>query len=81
MTGHALPEVPSPSLNLINGCLVQAISDADAITTPKHPRAVPLLQQLGIVFARTSRVTYAEGIFRCLLEYQRTFQKDLKSSL
>ncbi|BDA43398.1 hypothetical protein COCOBI_04-4100 [Coccomyxa sp. Obi] len=44
--------------------LSQAVSDADAITTGNHPRAVPLLVPLGIVFARTQRVTYAEGVFR-----------------
>ena len=44
---------------------MQAVSHADAVTSPKHPRAVPLLVPLGIVFARTQRITYAEGIFRC----------------
>jgi hypothetical protein len=43
---------------------LQAVSEADAVTTPNHPRVVPLLVQLGLIFARTSRVTYAEGIFR-----------------
>lgn len=45
---------------------VQAVSEADAVTSPKHPRTVPLLVPLGIVFARTQRITYAEGIFRCV---------------
>ena len=35
------------------------------MTSEKHPRAAPLLVQLGLVFARTSRVTIAEGLYRC----------------
>ena len=43
---------------------MQAVNEADRITSEKHPRAVPLLVQLGHVFARTSRVTIAEGLYR-----------------
>ncbi len=43
---------------------MQGVTEADNITREKHPRAVPILVQLGHVFARTSRVTLAEGIFR-----------------
>ena len=43
---------------------MQAVNEADRVTSEKHPRAVPLLVQLGHVFARTSRVTIAEGLYR-----------------
>ena len=42
----------------------QAIQLAESISGAKHPRLVPLLTLLGTVFARTARVTVAEGIFR-----------------
>ena len=43
---------------------MQGVTEADNITREKHPRAVPMLVQLGHLFARTSRVTLAEGIYR-----------------
>ena len=43
---------------------MQAVTEADKVTSEKHPRAAPLLVQLGLVFARTSRVTIAEGLYR-----------------
>ena len=43
---------------------MQGVTEADNITREKHPRAVPILVQLGHLFARTSRVTLAEGIYR-----------------
>jgi len=44
---------------------VQALTEADKVTTERHPRAAPLLVQLGLVFARTAKVTIAEGLYRC----------------
>ena len=43
---------------------MQGVTEADNISRKKHPRAVPILVQLGHLFARTSRVTLAEGIYR-----------------
>lgn len=51
---------------------MQAVTEADKVTTEKHPRAVPLLVQLGLVFARTSRVTIAEGLYRYVSSRIRT---------
>ena len=42
----------------------QAVSLAEGISGAKHPRIVPLLTLLATVFARTARVTVAEGMFR-----------------
>ena len=49
----------------------QAIQLAESISGAKHPRLVPLLTLLGTVFARTARVTVAEGIFRWALQHVR----------
>ena len=47
------------------GCWLQAVTAADQVSRADHPRVVPLLSNLGLVFARTARVMYAEGIYRC----------------
>jgi hypothetical protein len=47
------------------GRLLQAVTLADGVSGAGHPRVVPLLSDLGHVFARTARVMYAEGIYRC----------------
>ncbi|KAK9844083.1 hypothetical protein WJX81_004209 [Elliptochloris bilobata] len=44
--------------------LSQALKLAEGISGAKHPRIAPLLTLLATVFARTARVTVAEGIFR-----------------
>lgn len=54
---------------LSSGWHGQAIQLAESISGAKHPRLVPLLTLLGTVFARTARVTVAEGIFRWALRH------------
>lgn len=54
---------------LSSGWHGQAVQLAESISGAKHPRLVPLLTLLGTVFARTARVTVAEGIFRWALQH------------
>lgn len=42
----------------------QAVTAADGVSRAGHPRVVPLLSDLGLVFARTARVMFAEGMYR-----------------
>ncbi|MEW5311215.1 MAG: hypothetical protein WDW38_002949 [Sanguina aurantia] len=44
--------------------LAAALEAAEAAGSDAHPRLAPILTQLGWVYSRTARVTYAEGLFR-----------------
>ena len=43
---------------------VQALSTAEGISGDSHPRVAIVLLVLGNLYARTARVTYAEGLYR-----------------
>ncbi|KAF5839016.1 hypothetical protein DUNSADRAFT_1793 [Dunaliella salina] len=45
-------------------CLGQALQVAEGISSDTHPRVVPILTQLGYVYSRSARVTFAEGLYR-----------------
>ncbi len=45
--------------------LEAALPAAEAISGDGHPRVALVLQTLGGIFARTRRISFAEGLYKC----------------
>lgn len=45
--------------------LSDALAAAEAVSGEGHPRVALVLLELGRLYARTARVSYAEGLYRC----------------
>ena len=47
------------------GALLQAVTAAEGVSGEKHVRVAAVLMLLAHLYARTARVTLAEGLYRC----------------
>lgn len=54
-------------MNLSAQVLSDALSAAEGVSGEGHPRVALVLLELGRLYARTARVSYAEGLYRCAL--------------
>ena len=55
----------SDNLVGLRGCCLQAVTAAEQISGAKHPRVAFVLAMLADMYARSQRITMAEGLFRC----------------
>jgi uncharacterized protein HemY len=57
-----------PQQHFLHHAVLQVLSDAlsaaEGVSSEAHPRVACVLLELGRLYARTARVSYAEGLYR-----------------